>query len=374
MGLVMTPYMRLALMEARRALGTTSPNPAVGAVVVKDGQVIARGRTRPPPGPHAEVVALRRAGEVARGASLYVTLEPCCHHGRTPPCVEAILKAGVAAVHVAMLDPDARVNGGGVRVLREAGVAVTVGDGEAEASRLLEAYVKHRRTGLPFVIAKFAATLDGRIAARSGDSRWVSGPAAREWAHRLRTKVDAIAVGSQTVLLDDPQLTARPGGRPARRQPLRVVLDSRGRLPLSARVLDPQAPTLVATTAASPAEWREALARRGVEVLVLPQRGGRVALPALLAELGRRGVLSLLVEGGGVLLGAFFDERLVDKVHAVIAPLIVGAAEAPAAVAGRGADTMAQALRLSGVSTRRLGSDMLITGYPAQGGEGGGEV
>lgn len=355
--------MRLALAEARRALGSVSPNPAVGAVVVREGQVVARGHTRPPPGPHAEVVALGRAGALARGAALYVTLEPCAHYGRTPPCTEAILAAGVAEVHVAMVDPDPRVSGRGIAALERAGVIVHLGEGEAEARRLLEAYVKHRSTGLPFVIVKFAASLDGRIAAASGDSRWVSGPRAREWVHLLRAQVDAIAVGSGTVLADDPQLTARPRGRLARRQPLRVVLDGRGRTPLGARVLGPEAPTLVATTDTSSAEWREALAERGVEVLVLPRDGGHLSLPSLLAELGRRGVLSLLVEGGGEVLGSFFDAGLVDKVHAVIAPLIVGARGARAAVEGRGAGVMAEALRLRGVSVRRLGDDILVSGY-----------
>ncbi|HXG41564.1 MAG TPA: bifunctional diaminohydroxyphosphoribosylaminopyrimidine deaminase/5-amino-6-(5-phosphoribosylamino)uracil reductase RibD [Dehalococcoidia bacterium] len=363
--------MRLALAEARRALGRVSPNPAVGAVVVRDGRVVARGHTRPPPGPHAEAVALARAGELARGAALYVTLEPCAHHGRTPPCTEAILRAGIGEVHMAMLDPDPHVCGRGKEALERAGVAVRLGEGEAEARRLLEAYVKHRTTALPFVIAKFAASLDGRIAAASGDSRWVSGPRAREWAHRLRSQVDAVAVGSGTVLADDPHLTARPGGRMARRQPLRVLLDSHGRIPLTARALDGAAPTLVATTEASPREWRDALAARGVEVLVLPRDGGHVALEPLLRELGRRGILSLLVEGGGELLGSFFDARLVDKVHAVIAPLVIGARDARAAVEGRGAAVMAEAVRLRGVTVRRLGGDILVTGYASADNDGG---
>jgi len=360
----MGPFMRLALREARRALGRTSPNPWVGAVVVREGRVVGRGHTRPPPGTHAEAVALAQAGEAARGAELYVTLEPCAHHGRTPPCTEAIVRAGIVRVHVALLDPDPQVNGRGVEALRRAGVDVALGEGREEAERLLEAYLKHRRTGLPFVIAKFACSLDGRIAAASGDSRWVSGPRTRAWAHRLRTQVDAIAVGSQTVLVDDPQLTARPGGRLARRQPLRVVVDSRGRTPPTAQVLGPGAPTLVATTEASSPAWREALQAAGAEVAVLPAREGRVDLRALLSLLGRRGVLTLLVEGGGVLLGSFFDQGLVDKVHAVIAPMVIGAREAPMAVAGRGAVRMAQAVRLRDVSVRRLGEDVLVTGYP----------
>ncbi len=363
--------MRLALAEARRALGRVSPNPAVGAVVVRDGRVVGRGHTRPPPGSHAEVVALAGAGEAARGAALYVTLEPCAHHGRTPPCTDAILQAGIAEVHVAMLDPDPQVSGRGLAELERAGVRVHLGEGEAEVRRLLEAYVKHRTTGLPFVVVKFAASLDGRIAAASGDSRWLSGPRAREWVHRLRAQVDAIAVGSGTVLADDPHLTARPRGRLARRQPLRVVLDGRGRIPPTARVLDTAAPTLVATTGASSPEWRQAIARRGAEVLLLPAADGHPDPGALLRELGRRGVLLLLVEGGGEVLGSLFDAGLVDKVHAVIAPVIVGAREARGAVEGRGARVMAEALRLQRVSVRRLGDDILVTGYVGPQTEGG---
>ncbi len=366
----MGPFMRLALREARKALGRTSPNPWVGAVVVRHGQVVGRGHTRPPPGPHAEAVALAQAGEEARGAELYVTLEPCAHHGRTPPCTEAIVRAGIARVHVALLDPDPQVNGRGVEALRRAGIEVTVGEGEEEAERLLEAYLKHRRTGLPFVVAKFACSLDGRIGAASGDSRWVSGPQSRAWAHRLRTQVDAIVVGSQTVLVDDPQLTARPGGRLAPRQPLRVVVDSRGRTPPTAQVLGPGAPTLVATTEVSPPAWREAIGAAGAEVAVLPPREGRVDLQALLALLGGRGILTLLVEGGGVLLGSFFDQGLVDKVHVVIAPVVIGARQAPLAVVGRGAVRMAEAVRLRWVTVRRLGEDVLVTGYPRWGGDG----
>ncbi|MFQ5879953.1 MAG: bifunctional diaminohydroxyphosphoribosylaminopyrimidine deaminase/5-amino-6-(5-phosphoribosylamino)uracil reductase RibD, partial [Dehalococcoidia bacterium] len=320
-----------ALELARRASGGVSPNPAVGAVVVRDGAVVGEGYTQPPGGPHAEVVALRQAGEAAGGAVMYVSLEPCCHYGRTPPCTRAIIDAGVAEVHVAMLDPDAHVDGKGEQELKAASIRVHVGEGEAEARRLNEAYIKHRTSGLPFVIARFAASLDGRIAAASGDSCWVSGPQAREWAHRLRTEVDAIAVGVNTVLVDDPLLTARPGGSEAgARQPRRVVVDSRGRTPATARVLTGPARTLIATTGRSDPAWRRRVTVAGAEVVVLPEKDGRVDLAALLRELGRRDVLSLLVEGGGVLLGSFFDGRLGDKVAAIIAPMVIGAANAPA--------------------------------------------
>ena len=357
--------MQHALDLARGALGATSPNPSVGAVVVKDGEIVGEGFSQPPPGDHAEVVALRQTGESARGAAMYVTLEPCAHFGRTPPCVDAIIEAGVAEVHYTMADPDRQVEGGGGRKLEAAGIAVHAGEGEAEARRINEAFIKHRTKGMPFIIAKFAASLDGRIAAASGDSRWVSGPEARDWAHDLRTKTDAILVGSSTVVVDDPLLTARPGGKDAERQPLRVVVDSRGRTPPMARVLGGPGKTLIATVEGAPEPWRSSLRAAGAEVLELASEGERVDLAALLRELAGRDVLSLLVEGGGVILGSFFDAGLVDKLHAVIAPIVVGAEDAPAAVAGRGAYRMADALRLRDITVDRLGEDLLVTGYPS---------
>ena len=358
-------HMQRALNLAREAPDPTSPNPTVGAVIVAaDGTVAGEGWTQPPPGSHAEIVALNAAGERARGGTLYVTLEPCNHHGRTPPCSEAIIAAGIAEVHYAVDDPDPNVAGGGRRALEAAGIRIVAGEGEAEARRINEAFFKHRTIGLPFVIAKFAASLDGRIAAASGDSRWVSGPETRDWSHRLRTRIDAILVGSSTVVVDDPLLTARPGGEDSERQPLRVVVDTRGRVPPMAQVFTGPAKTLVATSEDARPEWRAAIEARGAEVVSFPlDNRGRVDLRALVAELGRRDVLSLLVEGGGVILGAFFDAGLVDKLHAVIAPLIVGAADAPAAVAGAGADRMAQALRLQETTVERLGEDILVTGY-----------
>jgi diaminohydroxyphosphoribosylaminopyrimidine deaminase/5-amino-6-(5-phosphoribosylamino)uracil reductase len=280
-------------------------------------------------------------------------------------------------VHLSHLDPDPHVNGRGKAELESAGVTVFVGEGEEEARRINEAHLKHRTTGLPFVIAKFAASLDGKIAATSGDSRWVSGAESRRWAHRQRTVVDAIMVGVRTVLIDDPELIARPEpGEGARqpdgepRQPLRVVVDSRGRTPASARVLRGPARTLVATTDASSEAWRREMSDAGAEVVVSPARRaggpaatGRVGLAELLRHLGGRDIVSLLVEGGGELLGGFFDLGLVDKVQAIIAPIIIGGKKAPTAVAGRGARRMADALRLRDVTVERLGEDMLVTGY-----------
>jgi diaminohydroxyphosphoribosylaminopyrimidine deaminase/5-amino-6-(5-phosphoribosylamino)uracil reductase len=377
-----SPFMARALELARAVAGRTSPNPAVGAVIVRDGRIVGEGAYAGPGTPHAEIVALQAAGDMAAGADAYVTLEPCAHdvssetgQPRTS-CSRALVESRVARVVFSMLDPDPRTAGRGQERLRSAGIAVEAGDGEAESARLLEGYTKHRRTGRPFVIVKFAASIDGKIAAASGDSRWVSGPATLAWAHEMRTRIDAIMVGVSTVLIDNPLLTARPGGVEADRQPLRVVLDSRGRTPESAAVLKGAARTLIVTTPAAEAAWRASVQERGAEVLELPADArGRVALPAVLDELGNRGVLTLLVEGGGVLNGSFFDQRLVDKVHAVIAPMVIGAAAAPGAVAGRGAQRMREATRLRDITVERLGDDVLISGYPvyADGGAAAGD-
>lgn len=360
--------MERALSLARGALGSVSPNPAVGAVIVApDGTIVGEGSTQHPPGPHAEIVALRQAGERARGGTLFVTLEPCNHQGRTPPCTQAIIAAGIREVRYSMLDPNQAVPGGGGEALKTAGIKVVVGEGEAEARRINEAFITYCREGRSFVVAKFAASLDGRIASASGDSRWVSGPDTRRWAHTIRTQIDAILVGSETVVVDDPQLTARPDGREAERQPLRIVLDTRGRISADASLFAAPGHILIATGEDTPLEWVASLEARGAEVVRLPKLGEHVDLFALLRELARRDVLSLLVEGGGVVLGGFFDRHLVDKVYAVIAPMIIGAAGAPSAVAGQGAQRMSDAVRLGDIEVERLGDDLLVTGYPRYG-------
>lgn len=364
-------FMRLALDEALSALGSTSPNPSVGAVVVRDGRVVGRGHTQPPGGPHAEVVALREAGAAARGATLYCTLEPCSHTGRTGPCAEAIIEAGVSAVRYSIGDPDTNVAGTGDVRLRAAGLDVAVGDGAAESARILEGYLKHRRTGMPAVIVKVAMSLDGRIASASGDARWVSGPEAREWVHRLRTQVDAVVVGSGTLVADDPSLTARPNGvAEGAHQPVRVIVDSRARTLPTARVFtEAGGPVIVATVEGARSTWRTAIEARGGEVLVVASEAGadgvsHVLPEALLRALGQRGILNVMVEGGGVLLGVLFDRRLVDRLYAVIAPVVIGAAAAPSAVSGRGAQVMREAPRLRDLVVSRLGEDVLVEGVP----------
>lgn len=359
------PHMRLALALARRSLGRSSPNPAVGAVVVRDGTVVGRGSTAPVGGPHAEVLALAQAGAAARGADLYVTLEPCCHHGRTPPCTTAVIAAGIRKVHVATLDPNPQVAGGGAAALRAADVAVEIGLGGAPARRLIAPFRQWVLRGRPQVLAKYAMTLDGRIASRSGDSRWVSGPEARLLAHRLRDVSDAIMVGSGTVLADDPALTTRLPDETAPHHPLRVILDSRGRLPLTSRVFDPalEGQTLVATVAA-PDPWRRTLEDRGLSVWSLPPDAqGRVALGQLLARLAaERGVASLLLEGGAAVLGAAFGAGLIDNVLAFIAPKVIGGRDAPGPVGDPGRPRMAQALSIDRLRWLRVGQDLAVWG------------
>jgi len=365
-------FMGRALRLAERGRGRTSPNPMVGAVLVKKGvdgmpAIVGEGFHHRAGEPHAEILALRQAGERARGATLYVNLEPCCHHGRTPPCTQALIAAGVAEVHMAMLDPNPRVAGCGQAELEAAGIRTVLGEREAEARALNEVFVHWITTNRPFVIAKFAASLDGKIATRTGDSRWITGPAARHRVHQLRDQVDGILVGVETVIADDPQLTTRLDWADVR-HPLRVILDSTGRVPFSARVLDPALPgqTLIATTDAMPPERRQILKDSGVEVLTLPTDNGRVDLEALLTALGRREITSLLVEGGGTVLGSFFARGLVNQVLAFVAPIIIGGRDAPTPVGGAGAARIAEAWRLERVEVQRLGPDVLIGGYPTQ--------
>lgn len=354
--------MRRALAEAARGRGAVEPNPMVGAVVVRDGRVVAVGHHARFGGPHAEVVALEAAGEGARGATAYVSLEPCCHHGKTPPCTDALIHAGVARVVAAMRDPFPRVDGGGFARLVAAGVEVAVGPLEDEARGLNAPYLKRLATGRPYVVAKWAMTLDGKIAARSGRSAWISGPRSRALVHEVRGRMDAILVGIATAIADDPQLTARP---PGPRVAARVVLDAAARLSIDGRLARSarDVPVLVATTASAPAERAQRLAALGCEVLPLPESSpGRVAVGPLLDELGRRGMTNLLVEGGGRVLGAFFDAGEVDEVDVFLAPIIEGGTHEFGPASGAGVDAMSEALRLDAPEVSRVDEDVRIQG------------
>jgi diaminohydroxyphosphoribosylaminopyrimidine deaminase/5-amino-6-(5-phosphoribosylamino)uracil reductase len=359
-------YIEQALSLAKLALGQASPNPAVGAVVVKEGVVVGQGYTQPPGSHHAEVLALKQAGDEARGSAMYVTLEPCCHHGRTPPCTEAIISAGVREVHIAMLDPNPLVSGRGKDELQKAGIKIYLGEHEEEAKEINEAYTKFITTGIPFVTAKFAVSLDGKIATRKGNSRWISGREARKYVHCLRYTTDAIMAGVNTLLADNPHLTTRcSGGKggTARKQPLRVIVDGKGRTPLTARVFSEPGETLLALGMAATPEEKAAFAKVRAEIWESTTAAETVDLEKLLMALGEREVTSVLVEGGGVLLGSLFDLGLVDKVIAFIAPIIIGGAEAKTAVAGRGVDKVADSFRLERVKVEKLGDDLMVSGY-----------
>ncbi|RUL89808.1 bifunctional diaminohydroxyphosphoribosylaminopyrimidine deaminase/5-amino-6-(5-phosphoribosylamino)uracil reductase RibD [Tautonia sociabilis] len=354
--------MLLALAEAARGRGRVEPNPMVGAVVVRDGSLVSLGHHPRFGGPHAEVVALRAAGELARGASLYVTLEPCCHVGKTPPCTEAVLDAGISRVVSAMRDPFPRVAGGGFSRLADAGVAVEVGLEEAEARLLNAPYLKRLAVGRPFVTAKWAMTLDGKTACASGDSRWISGPRSRALVHELRGRMDGILVGIGTALLDDPELTARP---PGPRTPARIVLDPSARLPTSSKLARTarEVPVWLAVSSGrAPADRLDALTRLGVEVLPFPG-DGPIPIAALLDELGRRGLTNLLVEGGGRVLGAFLDAGEVDAVQVFVAPILEGGDHSHSPVRGLGADRMADALRLARVDSLTVDGDVALRGH-----------
>ncbi len=355
-------YMRRALRLARRALGGTSPNPLVGAVIVRGRRIVGEGFHRRAGLPHAEVEALRRAGAAARGATLYVTLEPCNHTGRTPPCCDAILAAGISRVVAAVADPNPRTNGRGIKRLRRAGIRLTVGVLEAEARELNAPFFKSMRTGLPWVVAKIAQSLDGKIATSTGASQWITSPAARRLGHQWRARMDAVLVGVNTVLKDDPLLTVRAARRRAGR-PLKVIVDSRLRTPPTARCLSSAspAPTLIATTAGSKTR-RAALARRGAEMVRLPPQRGRVPLRRLFRLLAERGVQSVLIEGGGEVLASAVEERLVDGVVWCIAPILIGGRAAPTSLGGQGIRRLSDAARVEAVTLRRLGTDLCLEG------------
>lgn len=351
--------MREALRLARRGLGRTSPNPSVGAVVVRNGRIVGRGYTRPVGGPHAEVVALRDAGEKARGATLYVTLEPCAHHGRTPPCTDAVRAAGIRRVVIASRDPNPKVGGDGAGRLRRAGLEITTDVLRREGDEAIRFFRKHVTTGLPWVTLKLAASLDGRIATASGDSRWVTGEAARRLVHELRDTHDAVLVGAETVLRDDPALTCRHRGG---RDPLRVVLDGRLRLPESAQVV--REGTLILTRKGAPAAKVARLRRRGATVVEVRGSGSAISWRAALAALGARDVCSLLVEGGGVVAATALRAAGVDELLLFYAPKLVGGEGRPM-VADLGIRRMAGALPLQVVDVSRVGDDLLVAARPA---------
>lgn len=357
----MERWMRHALALAERGRGFVEPNPMVGAVVLDSaGQLAGEGWHQKFGGPHAEVFAIAQASERARGGTLVVTLEPCCHHGKTPPCTDAILKAGIARVVAAMSDPFPKVAGGGLAILRAAGVEVHVGLCEAEARALNAPYLKLLRTGRPWVHAKWAMTLDGKIATRTGDSKWISGEESRRHVHELRGRMDAIIIGRGTVVADDPLLTARPAGA---RVAARVVVSASGELPERCQLRNTarEVPVIV-YTAAGHAARLTGWAKDGAEVIGL---GAAKFIDAVLTDLGGRRFTNVLIEGGAGLLGSVLDARAADEFHVFIAPRLLGGA-GPAAIGGAGASGMADALRLDRVTFEQSGEDVYVHGFAPQ--------
>jgi len=354
--------MARALELAVLGRGGAEPNPLVGCVIARGAEIVGEGYHRRFGGPHAEVEALQVAGEQARGATAYVTLEPCCHFGKTPPCTQTLLAAGVTRVVAAMRDPFPKVAGGGIEELRAAGVVVEVGLREAEARKLNAPYLKLLEKGRPWIIAKWAMTLDGKIAAHTGDSRWISGEESRAIVHELRGRVDAIMIGAGTAKADDPQLTARP---PGPRTAIRIVVDDRASLDLEGKlaVTAREIPVVIAAAADASPIYVSQLRDLGCDVLLLEGASRRERLLALLNELGRRRLTNVLVEGGAALLGELFDAGEIDEAAVFIAPKLIGGPAAPGPIGGAGLAKMAEALELDDPKRCFVGDDVFITGH-----------
>lgn len=359
-------WMRQALKLARRGLGRTSPNPAVGAVVLREDfpkpKVVGEGFHKKAGGPHAEVIALNKAGELSKGAVLFITLEPCCHYGKTPPCTDAIIKAGISKVVIATPDPNPLVNGKGIAKLKESGIYVIVGVCEKEANLLNEAFLKFIATGYPFVALKWAMTLDGKIATHIGDSKWISGEKARFIVHKLRNQYDAVMVGINTVIKDDPLLTSRISGG---RNPARIIIDPKGVIPIDKKVVSSPllAPTILVTCVEIEINKKKILEERGIEILIIPLKNDRPSISSLLHYLGKKNILSVIVEGGSGINALVLEEDAADKVYAFIAPKIVGGKDAKTPIEGSGISFMKDAWNLNRVVWQRVGDDLFIRGY-----------
>lgn len=354
-------YMRQALHIAQNAIGRTSPNPMVGAVIVQKGEIVGYGWHKRAGTPHAEIHALKQAGELAAGATLYVTLEPCCHHGRTGPCTEAIINAGIKKVVVAMTDPNPLVAGCGLSKLREAGIEVVEGVLANEAAQMNEVFIKWISTKMPFCVLKTAMTLDGKIATSAGNSMWITGPAARQRGHQLRNQYDGILVGIGTLLADNPSLTARI---PTGRNPIRIIVDTMARTPITAKVVSDQlAQTIIAVSPLAPMERVIALKNHGIEILTIPLDNFGLDLRNLFLKLGQKEITSILIEGGAQINASALQANIVDKIHCFIAPKIIGGMTAPGPVGGQGIANLGDAILLENSKTEYVGEDILISAY-----------
>ena len=355
-------FMALAIELASQGEGTVNPNPLVGAIVVRGSDIVGRGYHRQFGSPHAEIYALDEAGDVARDGTLYVTLEPCCHHGKTPPCTDRIIQAGIRKVVVATRDPNPLNNGKGLAALRDAGIEVVEGVMQQEAIQQNEIFFTFTRRGTPFVELKLAMSVDGRIATRTGDAKWITSKESRIEGHRLRRKHAAIAVGVETVIRDDPSLNVR---HVVGNDPVPIVLDTAGRIPLSSKLLQAPSKAVVATCTMSEETEHEIL-NSGAQVWRLPKANGRVSIQALLGRMAEEQLDSLLVEGGGELAASFLEASAVDKVSFFYAPILIGGRDAVPGIGGSGVAKVADALRLERVKTRRLGDNLYLTGYVAK--------
>ncbi|MBO55696.1 MAG: riboflavin biosynthesis protein RibD [Dehalococcoidia bacterium] len=357
--------MQLALQLALEGCGTTSPNPSVGSVIVNGGTVVGQGRTQPAGQSHAEIAAIEMAGEKTVGATMYVTLEPCCHYGRTPPCTDAIIAAKISRVKIATLDPNPQVSGNGIKALEEAGISVEVDD-SVDTIELYEGFAKHIVTNLPFVIAKFATSLDGKISTNSGDSKWITGSESRAVVHEMRRTCDAVIVGVNTIIADDPQLTARDqNGQALNQQPLKVIIDTHARTPTTSRFLSEPGEALLFCSENVSSERVSEIKQSGANVIPTKQsQEGLIHLPSVMEHLGRIGVVKVIIEGGGTILGSFFDNGLIDKVYAFSAPIIIGGMNAPSPVEGIGVQRMNEVYELRNIKYSQMGNDWMTVGYP----------
>jgi diaminohydroxyphosphoribosylaminopyrimidine deaminase/5-amino-6-(5-phosphoribosylamino)uracil reductase len=355
-------WMKRTLRLAEKGRGRTSPNPMVGAVLVKDGEKVGEGYHARAGENHAEIVALKTAGGEARGATLYINLEPCSHFGKTPPCAPALIEAGIKRVVVGMEDPNPLVKGRGLERLRTAGLEVEVGVFEEDCRKLNEAFIKYIQTKEPFVILKIASTLDGKIATQHGESRWITGEKSRRFVHRLRNESDGILVGIGTILKDDPLLTARVK---AGRDPFRIILDSRLRIPEKAKVIEENPDkTILATTELAPKDKLKSLEKKGVRALILDTIDGKINLRSLLKRLGEMEMMSLLVEGGSEINGSFLTLGLVDKMFLFLSPKLLGGDQSPGIFGGRGMERLEDSVRFDQLRVKGVGEDFLFEGYP----------
>ncbi len=360
-------YMKLALSLAEKGKGKVSPNPLVGCVIVKEFKIVGKGFHKIFGEAHAEINALAQAGNKACGATMFVNLEPCCHYGKTPPCTDKIISSGLKEVIIGIKDPNPLINGKGIRQLKAAGIKLKVGVLARESSKLNQIYLKYITKKIPFVILKTALSLDGKIATRTGDSKWISSESSRSYVHTLRSQVDAILVGINTILKDNPELTVRDDTKKIKtkldiKMPIRIIVDSRLKIPLRANVLNKKVKTIIATTKRSSSNKIQMLRNQGIEVLVIRNKNSKVDLKELLKNLGKLNISSVLVEGGGNINASMLEERLVDKVLFFVSPKIIGGKEALTSVEGEGIDKVSKAINLKNIEIRRYGEDILIEG------------